>query len=65
MSAVSRITLRGAKKASVRSRFTSAGGLGTGRVLVGAVGIVGWCLAVFDMPEAYINAHVEDRLFWS
>jgi hypothetical protein len=52
MFAVSRITLRGAKKASVSSPSTVAGGIGAGGLRVVAVGIAGCFAEVFDIPTA-------------
>jgi hypothetical protein len=59
MPVVSRITLRGAKKASVSSQCTVAGGIGTGVLLVDAVGIEGWFATVLDRPTAYAQTFVE------
>ena len=58
ISAVSSMTLRGAKKTSVRSRGTASGGRGTTVLLVGTVGFKAWFLAVLDRSIAYAQTLV-------
>ena len=58
ISAVSRMTLKGAKKTSVRSRGTVSGGMGTTVSLVDTVGFKDWFLAVLDMFTYYAQTLV-------
>ena len=58
MSAVLRMTLRGAKKTSVRSRGTASGGVGTTVLLVGTMDFKGCFLEVLNRPTAYAQTLV-------